>query len=172
MTQKIDYTVEQLNRVVGTQYYTPWDDSADSLHHVGNKQAVVGGTEYEFTCDNLTYHDANGPTTESMELWDSVNNKMQWLDEGDSPVYVARVKLTFDPTIGSAGIMEFRIEPDNVAPDFTNIINVTYKSSETDMEALFTFYVKGQTKTDGVKIYYTPEGSGEVWNRGLLIYRT
>ena len=68
--------------------------------------------------------------------------------------------------------MEFRIEPDNVSPDFSNIVRIPYKASESKMEAIFTFYVKGQVKVDGLKIYYTSDGDGEAYDRGLLIYRT
>lgn len=168
---KLKFTTVQIEKALDSQINNPWQDYADNQYTSLSKQSVTGGQEYDFNNNGLGYSDSNFPTYIT-KLWDTTTYKIDVSQEMDSPVYVARVQLTFEPTAAASGVMEFHLYIDDTVPILIQTIRVAYKATESRMEALFAFYIGTEFKSKGAYITYTPSTSGYVWDRGILVYRT
>lgn len=164
-----------LKKIVTTQGTTPWHDGADDAYTTSSRQTIVAGTEYDFECNNLARHEDNFPE-HITELWDTTDNVATFVEELDTPVYVARVQLNFVPTIAAAGTIELSAYVNETVPLLVDTSLINYKASDTRATALFTFYIGSETgfdlKNKGIKFTYTMSGAGEVYDRGIFIYRT
>jgi len=162
------FTKAEVDYAVGKGIKTPWETCSDSEYDTGSRQAVSAATEYAFENDCAAYNEQNFPAGIT-KMWNATTNKIELEDFLNNPSFLVRVQFMFEPTVASAGHMDVSIQPDNVSPDFVNVITIPYKATETKVEVLFSIYLGAQAKTDGLKITYTPSSAGEVWDRDLFI---
>lgn len=167
-------TQADIIKAVDAGINTPYHDVADNAFTTGSRQSVTGSTEYDFEA-NASFEVKNFPA-HITEMWNATSNKCVFSELQDSPMCVARVQLNFDPSAASAGFVEFKAYIDETTPQLIQTIRIPYKATDSRMEALFSFYVGSETgydmKTNGLKITYTPDANGEVYDRGILVYKT
>lgn len=171
----IGQTQANIIKSINQDIVQPWHDCADNAYVTGAKQAVTGGVEYDFAANALPYEKTNFPT-HITKLWDKVNNLAVFTEVLDSPMYVARIQMNFLPGTSAEGYMEFKAYINETVPILFQTIRVAYKTVDSRMEALFSFYVGAETgydiKAKGLKFTYTPKTTGGVYDRGILIYKT
>lgn len=162
-------------KALNQEVVQPWHDCADSIYTTASKQSVTGGSNYDFHVDGVSRNETNLPT-HITKLWDTAENLAVFSEVLDTPVYVARVQLTFLPGTAAEGYMEFKAYVNETVPVLLQTIRVAYKTDASRMEALFAFYTGDATgydiKNKGIFFEYTPKTSGQVYDRGILIYKT
>lgn len=174
MSYTLPFVATDIKKVIDSQYHPPHHDCSDDAYTTGSRQSVNASTEYDFEV-NCAFENSVFPD-HITKLWDPVTNMCDFSEEMNTPKYVARLQLTFEPTTANAGIMEFRAYINDATPKLIQTIRVPFKATESRMEALFAFYVGSETgydmKNDGLYFTYECSLAGEVWDRGILVYRT
>jgi len=167
-------TIQDTAKALDTQINTPHHDCGDDAYTTASRQAVSATTEYAFE-NNAAFENTNFPA-HITKLWDTTTNKCYFTEVQDTPMYVARIQFNFDPTVAAAGFVEVRAYIDDTTPKLIQTIRIPYKAADSRMEALFAFYVGSETgydmKADGLYFTYEADAAGEVYDRGILIYRT
>ena len=109
-------------------------------------------------------------------MWDKTTNTAVFTGVVDTPLYVARIQFTFLPGTAAEGVMQFRAYINETVPVLIQQIRNTFKTTESRMEALFAFYLGSETGYDvkgkGMKFTYSSSRAGQVYDRGVLIYKT
>lgn len=153
----------------------PWEDAADSAYTSASKQTVTAGTEYAFQVNRLAYSAWNLPDFMGTYLWDTNNHKIIFTPQIQYSVFTARVQLNFAPQSAAEGYIDFKAYICEETPALIQTIRVPYKTTDTRLEALFSFYVGDDTgynmKLNGLKFTYTPKANGGVYDRGILIFK-
>ena len=167
-------TIADTQKALDAQINTPYHDVADDTFTTGLRQSVTATTEYDFEA-NGSFEVTNFPS-HITKLWDTTTNKCDFSEMLDSPMCVARIQFNFDPSAAAAGFVEVKAYIDDATPKLIQTIRIPYKATDSRMEALFSFYVGSETgydmKTDGLKFTYTPDANGEIYDRGVLVYKT
>ncbi|MHA1447969.1 MAG: hypothetical protein ACTSP4_00915 [Candidatus Hodarchaeales archaeon] len=171
----LNFTGDTVNKVIDTQANTPHHDCGDNAFTTGSRQSVTGSTEYDFESNCLSFEDKNFPA-HMTRLWDVIDNKAVFDEELDTPPYVSRVQLNFDPSVAAAGFMDINMYVNETVPILMATIRIPYKASDTRISVNFTFYIGDTTgydiKNKGLIFKYKPDANGEVYDRGILVYRT
>ena len=171
----LKFTTTEIEQVLDGRLNSFRQDIADNQHLVGSPQAVLANTEYRLTIDGLNRNSIVAPTYITSS-WDTVNNKIAFPEELDSPTYVADMAFTFHPTVSAAGFATIRLYIDDAVPKLIKTYLHDFKSVAATMNILATWYLGNDVgydaKNDGIYITVSFEAAGNLYNKGSVFYRT
>ena len=145
-----------------------------SLIDGGSTNVISAATPIRFTCDGASrnFVSAAGYIT---NRWDTVNSKISFSTETDTPVYTAIIGFTFNPDVAAAGTITITAFIDDDTPKEIRAYTVPYKASPATGSVTASWYLGTDAgydaKNDGVYFEFQASGAGELYGRNLTIYR-
>lgn len=171
----LNFTGSDIAKLLDGRYNNFRQDVADGQHTSGSPQAILANTEYRVTINGALRNDVNSPNYITSR-WSTTNNKISFPEELDKPVYVGDVSFIFDPTAAAAGKGVLRLYIDDASPKLIRSYPFNYKASPELVNVITTWYLGTDSgfdaKNDGVYFAVEFDQAGDLYSKGVVIYRT
>lgn len=172
----LDFTADQINKVIGGRLHSPIEDCVGNDWTSGVPLAMAAETEYRFVC-NAAILDSKVFPTHVTKIWDSTLNLATFSEMLNTPMIVSNPQFVFSPTVAAAGIITIRTYVNETVPiQLGNPITFPYKATAERVSALITYYAGDSTGFDikNKGVYFTIEASaaGSAYDPAIINYRT
>ena len=175
MTQKLKFSVDELNKITDGRLHSPIQDVVGADYSSVAKLAVSADTEYLFECDGSIRNFKVLPD-HITNMWNIIDSKATFEDFLNTPEIVANIQFKFDPTSASGGLVSVHAYINEPVPVLIKTVTVPFKGEETNVQALLTFYTGEESgydlKNKGVIFKFESTLAGQYWDPKIEIYRT
>lgn len=180
MTQRISFSVAELDKIIDGRYNSFRQAIGDSQYTLASPRALAADTEYLLTNDTLLINSVTAPSYITSR-YDAVTNKIAFPEELDSPTYINDMQFTFNPTVAAAGTITVTLYVDESGTrDFTSdpairTYRSSYKATPEIVSILGSWYLGTDlgydAKNAGVYATISASGAGDFYGFFESIYR-
>lgn len=171
----LPFTVAEITKILDGRLNSPIQDVVDDVDTTSSRKSIAADTPYTFTSNGGVRNHKMLPA-HITNIWDTASSIASFSEFMGVPEMVANIQFMFDPSSAVAGNITVSVWVHESVPVLMKSVVTPFKSAETRVTSLITFYAGEATEFDvknkGVFFTYEMSAAGELWDRAIEIYRT